>query len=97
VALRLVEVADLPNAAAARLEGSERAFAARFQGAPGILLSQGTYTLEHDSLGQLWLFLVPVGRPSADGQVYEAIFNSPETRKGLPPAPMGRTQLKTAS
>jgi hypothetical protein len=36
-------------------------------------LPQGTYPLAHDQLGQLDVFLVPVGR-DADGLLLEAIF-----------------------
>lgn len=35
---------------------------------------QGTYRLEHDELGTLEIFLVPLG-PDAVGMRYEAIFN----------------------
>jgi hypothetical protein len=83
VGLRLVEVEDVPNAAAARLEGAEDTFAARFEDSSGNLLSQGTYTLEHDQLGRLWFFLVPVGQPAPGAQVYEAIFNNAFTRGGF--------------
>jgi len=76
VALRLVEVDDVPNADAAHLQGSEESFAARFEDSSGTLLSQGTYRLDHDSLGRLWFFLVPVGQPSLRAQTYEAIFNN---------------------
>lgn len=37
-------------------------------------LGQGVWSLEHAQLGAEAIFLVPVGR-SADGVVYEAIFN----------------------
>jgi hypothetical protein len=37
-------------------------------------LLQGTYPLEHDSLGRLELFVVPVG-PLAGRMRYEVIFN----------------------
>lgn len=76
VMLRLVEVEDVPNAAAANLEGSEESFAARFEDSSGILLGQGTYRLDHASLGRVWWFLVPVGMASAESQTYEAIFNT---------------------
>ncbi len=36
--------------------------------------SQGIYRLEHDVLGAMELFLVPVSR-DADGLYYEAVFN----------------------
>jgi hypothetical protein len=37
-------------------------------------LSQQTYRLEHDRLGALEVFLVPLG-PDAKGMRYEAVFN----------------------
>lgn len=39
-------------------------------------LFQGTYKLEHDALGALDIFLVPVGK-DARGVEYQAIFNRP--------------------
>jgi len=35
---------------------------------------QQIYALEHDKLGELELFLVPLG-PDSDGHRYEAVFN----------------------
>lgn len=35
---------------------------------------QGTYRLEHEKMGQLHLFLVPVGKDE-NGMSYEAVFN----------------------
>ena len=79
VPLRLEAVEDLPQAAVAGLEGSEQSFTARFESTSGALLEQGTYTLNHDWLGQLSIFLVPVGRPIAKSQTYEAVFNNAPT------------------
>jgi len=90
VTLRLVEVEDVPNAAAASLEGSEETFAARFQDSSGVLLGQGTYRLDHASLGRVWWFLVPVGMPSAEAQTYEAIFNNAPTTGRAPRRLYGR-------
>jgi len=42
--------------------------------APPPLLPQKTHRLHHDRLGELHLFLVPVGQTS-DGFTYEAAFN----------------------
>jgi hypothetical protein len=53
-------------------EGQERLqFSLVFHGAP--FLSQGTYRLAHAELGELELFLVPIGR-DVDGTRYEAAF-----------------------
>jgi hypothetical protein len=37
---------------------------------------QETYPLEHSVLGHFALFVVPVGKPGASEQVYEAIINN---------------------
>jgi hypothetical protein len=37
------------------------------------VLAQGTYRLSHPQLGELELFLVPLG-PAAEGMQYEAAF-----------------------
>ena len=71
--LLLSEVDDLPSAKAIGSSGYEESFALRFQGPAGLPLRQGTYHLRHESLGDLEIFLVPVGRP-AKTRTYEAIF-----------------------
>ena len=48
-------------------------FSLLFRGPAAPALGQGTYSLEHDGLNGLALFLVPLG-PDADGQRYEAAF-----------------------
>jgi hypothetical protein len=37
-------------------------------------MPQRIYRLQHEELGQLELFLVPIG-PDADGMCYEAVFS----------------------
>jgi hypothetical protein len=37
-------------------------------------LPQGTYTVEHERMGTLEIFLVPIG-PDEGGLCYEAVFN----------------------
>lgn len=54
-------------------QGMER-FSAIFSGPPGVFLSQGVYPLTHEQMGDLQLFLVPVGRDDR-GFRYEAVFN----------------------
>lgn len=51
-----------------------RAFSMRFRPQPAISLKQGTYTFEHQVLGQFRLFIVPSG-PDAPHQHYTAIIN----------------------
>ena len=48
-------------------------FALTFRGTRSPWLPQGTYRLEHDQLGALDLFIVPIG-PDEHGMRYEAIF-----------------------
>jgi uncharacterized protein DUF6916 len=48
-------------------------FALRFRGPVEPLLPQGTYRLEHASIGPLEIFIVPLG-VNAEGTRYEAIF-----------------------
>lgn len=49
------------------------AFSILFGGPREAMLPQAIYRLEHDSLDQLDIFLVPVG-PDEAGQRYEAVF-----------------------
>ena len=51
-------------------------FSLLFQGPDNAPVAQGTYKLEHDKLGALDIFLVPVGK-DAKGVEYQAIFNRP--------------------
>lgn len=51
-------------------------FSLIFRGGPHFQLSQHIFTLEHDALGTLDIFLVPVGQ-APDGFDYEAVFNRP--------------------
>jgi len=49
-------------------------FALLFHGPQSHFLPQMIYQLEHEQLGELQLFLVPVGRDQSGFQ-YEAVFN----------------------
>jgi hypothetical protein len=55
-------------------EARERPFALLFRVEKGPTLPQKIYPLEHDRLGLLDLFLVPVG-PDEVGMRYEAVFS----------------------
>lgn len=67
----LVEAKALgPGARAAR---EVERFSLVFRTAPEVVLPQRVYRLEHDSLGALDLFLVPIG-PDGEGMCYEAVF-----------------------
>jgi hypothetical protein len=51
-------------------------FSAYFLGPRAPLLPQRIYRIEHDPIGALDLFLVPLGPdPQAGGMLYEAVFN----------------------
>jgi hypothetical protein len=66
--LELIEVAQ-----GTPLEGTEK-FSLVFRGALSFSLPQSIYRLEHERLGALDIFLVPIAR-AADGFRYEAVFN----------------------
>ena len=53
--------------------GMER-FSLFFRGPADIFVPQGTYTLEHEKMGALDIFVVPVAR-DASGFLYESVFN----------------------
>jgi hypothetical protein len=54
-------------------DGMER-FSLFFYGPGDILLKQGTFTLEHPTMGEVLLFIVPVGQ-DPQGFRYEVVFN----------------------
>ena len=69
-ALELVSLQEYPPT-----PGIEQ-FSLLFQGAAALLLPQRTYTLAHEILGSLDIFLVPVGiSPDRAYYQYEAAFN----------------------
>jgi hypothetical protein len=71
--LELVEVkgyAPLPNE-----EQRMERFSIFFHGPPDMLLHQGSHALEHEVMGEVLLFLVPVAQ-NESGFRYEAVFNS---------------------
>ena len=74
VELTLGRVGDLPSARAAGAEGSDESFVAEFKSRSPLQLPQGTYDLQHRTLGSLTIFLVPVDRV-ATTDTYEATFN----------------------
>jgi hypothetical protein len=72
VELRLTSVDELP-----RQVGAPRAepFSLIFIGPRSPQLPQRTYRLKHGVLGELEIFLVPVGYDTEGGVLYEAVFN----------------------
>lgn len=68
VQLELMELTE--GSHSARLEN----FSLIFRGPLSPYYPQRIYRLNHDLLGELELFLVPVG-PDGSGMLYEAVFN----------------------
>jgi hypothetical protein len=85
--LQLIEIADLKHAsintsALSRKEDAsfkaklgEESFTLLFRSMSEMLLPQNTRKLEHNTLGQIELFLVPLNRPDGPWHFYEAVFN----------------------
>ena len=72
IVLRLTEVRSLGHQAhAPRVDP----FALEFSGPSQPLLEQRIYSLAHAALGDLEIFLVPIGVDPAGGLRYEAVFN----------------------
>jgi hypothetical protein len=66
-------LASATPAAAAATGAPREPFSLLFVGPADPALAQATYLLTHAVLGELAVFLVPVGR-DADGMRYEAVF-----------------------
>lgn len=64
------------NGNAPHAESGWENFSLHFIGREGAPLPQRIYLFDHDSLGALDLFIVPV-KQDAEGVHYEAIFNRP--------------------
>jgi hypothetical protein len=52
----------------------QQQFSVLFRGPLDYLLPQGTYHMEHEKMGEMDMFIVPVGK-EPDGFHYEAVFN----------------------
>ncbi|WP_211453039.1 DUF6916 family protein [Collimonas antrihumi] len=71
-AFTLVEVRPL---AAPTLQGMLRSpFSLLFRNCSPILLTQKIYRMQHDAIGEVGIFLVPVARDN-QGFLYQAVFN----------------------
>jgi len=68
VDLELVRVSEQ------KLSSVQERFSIVFRGANESFLGQGMRALEHDQMGRINLFLVPLGR-NEKGTYYEAVFN----------------------
>jgi uncharacterized protein DUF6916 len=79
VDLRLATVTD------ERVSGNTQQFSLFFHGPANRVVPQGTYSLRHDELGLLLLFIVPVVGSNEERIVYEACFTVP-VHSTQPPA-----------
>lgn len=73
VEVELVEATALPAARGGRAPDREP-FSLVFLGPPLPLLCQRIYRFEHEALGSLEIFIVPIGKDEL-GVRYQAIFN----------------------
>ena len=76
--LRLIE------AKSTGIMSSGESFSLLFRGSPEVLLTQHVYELEHEGLGSLSIFLVPIAQKS-QGFLYEAVFTRVEEAEGPEP------------
>lgn len=75
VVVRLIEAALLGQATEpCDASGRRRGFSLVFRGPEQPALAQQVYRMEHEHLGTMELFIVPIG-PDARGMRYEAVFN----------------------
>jgi hypothetical protein len=74
ISAELVEATEGAEAGGPGPDGRARQqFALVFRGPVEPVLPQATYAVEHDELGRLEIFLVPIG-PDGAGMRYEAVF-----------------------
>jgi hypothetical protein len=72
--LRLIEVTESQELGGPGPQGQERRqFSLVFRGPASPVQPQSIYHLDHDGLGELEIFLVPIG-PDNEGMCYEAVF-----------------------
>ncbi len=69
ISLRLAEVVDGPA------RGNLEQFSLFFHGPVDLPLPQGTYTFDHDSLGTMAMFIVPIIESTSERLVYQASFS----------------------
>jgi hypothetical protein len=69
IIMKLAEVTGLGRGAPGRRDP----YSLVFRGPPAPILPQRIYRLRHERMGDLELFLVPIG-PDGEGMRYEAIF-----------------------
>ena len=69
--MKLIEISEIGSP---KPQEKRRAFSLVFLGPSDYLLNQQIYRLTHPKMGELNLFLVPIG-PNQEGLQYEAVFN----------------------
>jgi len=74
VELELVEVKGYKHKDAPGEQGGMERFSVFFRGPEEVLLTQATYDVAHEQMGEFHIFIVPVGRHET-GFRYEAVFN----------------------
>jgi len=72
VAVRLVDVTDLPRRGA---NAQKEAFSLLFKGDKATALEQNTYLIEHEKLGLFSFLVVPIMSKNKSALHYEAIIN----------------------
>ncbi len=70
--VELIEVTEFSEKSAG--PSKRRPFSILFRAPKDINLPQGIYQVEHEKMGTLELFLVPI-MPDENGNLYEAVFN----------------------
>ncbi len=73
VQLELIEAAAF-HASGTLPDGTRAPFSVVFRGPKEPALAQMTYQFEHQAMGSLELFMVPIG-PDDQGMLYEVVFN----------------------
>lgn len=76
-----LELTDVKAGDAWGADERQERFSLIFNGPADRLYPQRMYPLEHDRLGRLNLFIVPVGRAQDGRFLYEAVFNRLITEK----------------
>jgi hypothetical protein len=74
VPLTLAAVSDV------RACGPFEQYAVTFHAGPGASFTEGIYTVRHAALGEMELFIAPVGGPAGKRMVCEACFSRPAAR-----------------
>jgi len=70
----LVEATSLGLPRQTGIAGAREPFSLIFLGPMTVVLPQKTYRVEHEKMGAMEIFLVPIG-PNANGMRFQAIFN----------------------